>query len=107
MVDLAIAANFVRELTEEQFAEQRRSRRRSAPTGGRPGAAGPATEATGRRAQVAAGRPEPAASGAAAGTNASRAQTAAGRPEPAASRGGRFAATRLGRTLSRLVQVRG
>jgi hypothetical protein len=28
MVDLAIAANFVRELTEEQFAEQRRNGRR-------------------------------------------------------------------------------
>jgi hypothetical protein len=27
VVDLAIAANFVRELTEEQFAEQRRTRR--------------------------------------------------------------------------------
>jgi hypothetical protein len=28
VVDLAIAANFVRELTEEQFAEQRRNGRR-------------------------------------------------------------------------------
>jgi hypothetical protein len=28
MVDLAIAANFVRELTDEQFAEPRRTRRR-------------------------------------------------------------------------------
>jgi hypothetical protein len=30
MVDLAIAANFVRELTEDQFAEQRRVHRRKA-----------------------------------------------------------------------------
>jgi hypothetical protein len=30
MVDLAIAANFVRELTEEQLAEPRRSSRRGA-----------------------------------------------------------------------------
>jgi hypothetical protein len=30
VVDLAIAANFVRELTEEQFAEPRRSSRRGA-----------------------------------------------------------------------------
>ena len=30
MVDLAIAANFARELTEEQFAEQRRTQRRGA-----------------------------------------------------------------------------
>ena len=29
MVDLGIAANFVRELTEEQFAEPRRTRRPS------------------------------------------------------------------------------
>lgn len=32
MVDLAIAANFARELTEEQFAEQRRTQRRGAAT---------------------------------------------------------------------------
>jgi hypothetical protein len=30
VVDLAIAANFVRELTEEQFAEPRRASRRGA-----------------------------------------------------------------------------
>ena len=30
MVDLAIAANFARELTEEQFAEQKRTQRRGA-----------------------------------------------------------------------------
>lgn len=30
MVDLAIAANFARELTEGQFAEQRRTQRRGA-----------------------------------------------------------------------------
>jgi hypothetical protein len=30
VVDLAIAANFARELTEEQFAEQRRTSRRGA-----------------------------------------------------------------------------
>ena len=30
MVDLAIAANFVRELTEDQFAPQQRVRRRNA-----------------------------------------------------------------------------
>jgi hypothetical protein len=30
MVDLAIAANFVRELTEDQFAQQQRVQRRNA-----------------------------------------------------------------------------
>lgn len=30
MVDIAIAANFARELTEEQFAEQQRVQRRNA-----------------------------------------------------------------------------
>jgi hypothetical protein len=30
MVDIAIAANFVRELTEDQFAQQRRVRRSNA-----------------------------------------------------------------------------
>jgi hypothetical protein len=32
VVDLAIAANFARELTEQQFAEQRRTRGRGAAT---------------------------------------------------------------------------
>jgi hypothetical protein len=34
MIDLAVAANFVRELTEEQFAEPRRRPRRAAAANG-------------------------------------------------------------------------
>jgi hypothetical protein len=36
VVDLAIAANFARELTEDQFAEPRRKANRQAPAGGAP-----------------------------------------------------------------------
>jgi hypothetical protein len=83
MLDLAVAANFVRELTEEQFAEPRRRRRTAAP--GRTG------------------------DGAARVTRASaRGDTPAARPhDRAGGRGVRFGATRVARTLSRLVQVRG
>jgi hypothetical protein len=84
MVDLAIAANFVRELTEEQFAEQRRARRRGTPAGRGANGAGPAGRAPDRADGDAAPRP-------ASGTR----------------RGGGFGTTRVGRTLSRLAQVRG
>jgi hypothetical protein len=48
VVDLAIAANFVRELTEDQFAQQQRGRRRAA-TANRPAAGSdPAPRESGR-----------------------------------------------------------
>jgi hypothetical protein len=51
MVDLAIAANFVRELTEEQFAEQRRAqRRRAAANGTEKGSAAAPRESRERKA---------------------------------------------------------
>jgi hypothetical protein len=82
MVDLAIASNFARELTEEQFAEDRRRGRGGAPAGR--GSNG--VETSVRRSD--------------------RAQ--ASRRQDTAARGGLgFGATRLGRTLARLAQVRG
>jgi hypothetical protein len=81
MVDLAIASNFARELTEEQFEVERRPARRGAP------ASRGANEA-----------------GATARTSGGRAPRRRGTP---ARRGASFGATRLGRTLARLVQVRG
>jgi hypothetical protein len=84
MVDVAIAANFVRELTEEQFEERQRTPRRMARAGGRP-----------------------AASRAAAGATVNRARVAARLPADASSRRGRLAGTRFGRALYRLAQVRG
>jgi hypothetical protein len=81
VVYLAIAANFARELTEDQFAEPRRASRR-APEGGAPKGA--------------------VRTGSAADGEATL------RPfSPRARSGSRPSATRLGRTLSRLAQVRG
>jgi hypothetical protein len=82
MVDLAIASNFARELTEEQFAQDRRRARRSAPAGRGSNAVQPMV----RRAD--------------------RAQ-ASRRHDSVGSRDVGFGATRLGRTLARLAQVRG
>lgn len=84
MVDLGIAANFVRELTEEQFAEPRRRPRRTAAPGGTGDGTVRAT-----RASVSGDTP------------------AATRNDRTGGRGLRFGATRVGRTLSRLAQVRG
>jgi hypothetical protein len=81
VVDLAIASNFARELTEEQFAGDRRARR-GAPAGR--GSNGVETMA--RRSD--------------------RAQ-ASRRQDGVASPGVGFGATRVGRTLARLAQVRG
>lgn len=82
MVDLAIAANFVRELTEEQFAEERRRTRRGAPAS-RGANRAPAAVRTSDRPQAPRRQGTPARRGAGVG------------------------ATRLRRTLARLVQVRG
>jgi len=89
MVDLAIASNFARELTEEQFGQSRRQ---------------PGTRAgSGSRSQPAAR----AAKSAHSERSLARADGAARRSSsaPAGSKG--FAATTLGRLLSRRVQVRG
>jgi hypothetical protein len=51
VVDLAIAANFARELTEEQFAEQTRTQRRRAAANGTENVSAAAPrEARGRKA---------------------------------------------------------
>jgi hypothetical protein len=87
VVDLAIAANFVRELTEEQFEEPRPKAHRRAREGGAP---------------KGAVRKDAVRRGHAGGAEATL------RPfSPRARSGSRLAATRLGRTLSRLAQVRG
>ena len=49
MVDLAVAANFVRELTEEQFAEPRRRPRRAVAANGASEPAAPASQARERK----------------------------------------------------------
>jgi hypothetical protein len=126
MVDVAIAANFVRELTEEQFEERQRPPRRMAQAGGRPAGTGAAaggtlsrpagtgaaaggtlsrTAGTGAAAGGTVNRP--AGTGAAAEATVNRARVAARRPAVASSRRGRFAGTRFGRALYRLAQVRG
>jgi hypothetical protein len=48
MVDMAIAANFVRELTQEQFAEQRQAPRRRAAASRSAKGSGPAPREAGR-----------------------------------------------------------
>jgi hypothetical protein len=78
MVDLAIAANFVRELTEDQFAQQQQGRRRTAA----------ANRIAAANRTAAANRP-----------------TAGSDPAPRASRP--VERRRMARTLARLVQVRG
>jgi hypothetical protein len=97
VVDLAIAANFARELTEEQFAEPRRAPRRD-PTARAPGASDRAASASGPAARAPSGRVT-GASGPAAPARTRRAA--------AAGDTGRFVARPIARVLSRLAQVRG
>jgi hypothetical protein len=88
MVDLAIASNFVRELTEEQFAQgQSGPRRRSA------------TRATHRSAAAATQRPD--ATQQVRRPASARARRAAGVPAAKPAR------STFARLMSRLVQVRG
>ena len=86
MLDVAIAANFVRELTEEQFVEQRRS---------------------GPRGVVE--RPRHAGRGAAAtrSVNGSDPAPESGRSEPTPRSRTRNETTGLRRALARFAQVRG
>lgn len=92
MVDLAIAANFVRELTEDQFAKQPRARRREAPA---------SPQELGSPHRQAHGSPYRQAR--ASGHNA-QARDRQAVAEPA---GVRPSGTRVGRVLSRLIQARG
>jgi hypothetical protein len=82
VVDLAIASNFARELTEEQFVEGRRRGRRGAPA---------SRGSNGVDTMV---------------RQSDRAQ-ASRRHDTVSRRGMGFGTTRLGRTLARLAQVRG
>jgi hypothetical protein len=84
MVDLAIAANFVRELTEEQFAERPRHATRSAAAASSVNGSGPARESDRRAPARESGR---------------RGQTRDTRT--------RNETTGFWRTLARLAQVRG
>jgi hypothetical protein len=97
VVDLAIAANFVRELTEEQFAEQRGNGRRSTMEPPRNGPRGVAEQ-------------RPHASRSAATTrsvNGSDPAHESGGSEPTPGRGTRNETTGLRRALARFAQVRG
>ena len=89
MVDLAVAANFVRELTEEQFAEPRRRPRRDAPANG---------SAERRRVAAANGSAEPGRRPAA---------NRSAEPAAPASQQRERTPSRMRRTLGRLAQVRG
>jgi hypothetical protein len=82
VVDLAIASNFARELTENQFAEERRRGRRGAPASRGANAA----ETTVRRSDRAQARRQ---------------------QDTSSRRSAGFGISRLGRTLARLAQVRG
>jgi hypothetical protein len=91
MVDLAIAATFVRELTEEQFTPARRTLRR--------------TQATGRedwRRQAAGRKAQPAPIERRADSSAR--ETSSGAPVTGTDRR-RSAATPITRVLSRLAQL--
>jgi hypothetical protein len=112
MLDLAIAANFVRELTEEQFAEQGRSGRRGTPTGlASPGDARAESDRSGRATRTApegAAWPESDRSGRPTRTAPEGAgQATTPRSGAHARRRSGLAASRLGRTLARLAPVRG
>jgi hypothetical protein len=86
MVDLAIAANFVRELTEEQFAERRHNGRR----------------------RVAEQPPRVSRSAAITGSvNGSDPARASARSEPTRGSRTRNETTGLRRALARFAQVRG
>ena len=101
MVDLAIAANFVRELTEEQFAEQRRVGRGSLAEK-RPHASRSAAttrSVNGSDPAHGSGRSDP--------TRDSRTARGSGRTEPTRNSRTREETTGFRRALARLAQVRG
>jgi hypothetical protein len=97
MVDLAIAANFVRELTEEQFAEQRSNGRRGTTEQPRHGARRVAEQR--RRAS----RSEAATRS----VNGSDPARESARSEPTRGSRTRNETTGLRRALARFAQVRG
>jgi hypothetical protein len=101
MVDLAIAANFVRELTEEQFAEPRQNAGRQRQNAGRQRQNAGRHPANERRAANGGAAPLFPANRSATAANESGPEDATGK------RGTRDEATRLRRTLARLAQVRG
>jgi hypothetical protein len=107
MVDLAIAATFVRELTEDQFAEQRgKGRRRVAEQRGN-GRRRVMERGNGRR-RVAEQRPHAGQRAAATrSVNGSDSLRESGRSEPARRSRTRNEATGLRRALARFAQVRG
>jgi|SRR5688500_17386079 hypothetical protein len=97
MVDLAIAANFVRELTEEQFAEQRGNGQRGAREPRRNGPRGVAEQRRHASRGAAATR----------SVNGSDPARESGRSEPIRRSRTRNETTGLRRALARLAQVRG
>jgi hypothetical protein len=108
MVDVAIAATFVRELTEEQFTEQRGDGRRRMTEQRRDARRGAAEQ----RREGRGGRAEPSryASRSAATTrsvNGSDPARASARSEPTRGRRARNETTGLRRALARFAQVRG
>jgi hypothetical protein len=116
MVDLAIAANFVRELTEEQFEEQRGNgrsgmteQRRNARRGRRRMGGGGAAEQRREGRGGAADRPRyPSRSAATTRSmNGSGPARPFARSEPTRGRRARNETTGLRRALARFAQVRG
>ena len=119
MLDVAIAANFVRELTEEQFVEQRRSGPRGATEQQRNGSRGVVEQrrhasrgTTEQRRNGSRGvveQPRHAGRGAAAtrSVNGSGPAPESGRSEPAPRSRTRNETTGLRRALARFAQVRG
>jgi hypothetical protein len=119
MVDLAIAANFVRELTEDQFAERPRNGTRGIAERPRNGTRGIAERPrNGTRGiverrrngprRVAAQRPRVSGSAATTGSvNGSDPAHESGPSEPTRGSRTRNETTGLRRVLARLVQVRG
>jgi hypothetical protein len=96
MVDLGIAANFVRELTEEQFAEQRGNGRRRA-----------AERRNGPRGMAEQRRHASRGAAATRSVNGSDPARESGRSEPTRRSRTRNETTGLRRALARLAQVRG
>ena len=97
MVDLAIAANFVRELTEEQFAERRHNGRRRMTEQRREGRGGTAGQRRNASRRAAATR----------SVNGSDPERASARSEPTRGSRTRNETTGLRRALARFAQVRG
>jgi hypothetical protein len=107
MVDLAIAATFVRELTEEQFAEQRGNGRRRVAAEQRSGPRGTIEQRrNGSRGVVEQRRHTSRLAAATQSVNGSDPAPELGRSEPIPSRT-RDETTRLRRALARFAQVRG